>query len=130
MDHYAENAELRSAENPQPFQGKNAIRESVRAWMTAFPDIAGDIEMSCHSGGHVAMLVHFSGTHRGTLELGGESLAPTNKKVDIPVAMLLTLDQNGKIAKEQDVFNVMEIVRQISVAPETAARILATPARH
>ena len=119
LEHYSENAEITSPESPTPLRGKSALRENIQGWMKAFPDITGDVETSVVSEKEVAFLVHFSGTNRGEIVLGpGQTIPATNKKVDMPVAIFATLDANGKIVKERDVFDSAAYMQQLGITPE------------
>lgn len=125
VEHYADDAELVAPDSKETLRGKDAIRQNIQGWMKGFPDVTGDIETTVHSGQNVALLVHFSGTHKGEMELApGAKLAPTNKKVETPVGMFLTLDQNGKITKEVDVMDIAAMVRQLGVPPEKLGAIM------
>lgn len=131
IEHYAENAELETPEAPEPLRGRSAIRENVQGWMRSFPDVTGDVEKAVVSGTDVALLIHFSGTNRGEIVLGpGNALPATNKKVEMPVAIFATLDQNGKIVRERDVFDTGAYFQQLGIAPEQASALSgASPSR-
>ena len=128
IEFYAENAELETPESAQLLRGKDAIRENVQGWMKAFPDVTGDIEMEANTGETVALLVHFSGTNRGEIVLGpGQTLPATNKKVEMPVGIFATLDSNGKIVKERDVFDLVSYAQQLGIPLDQLAQ--STPTR-
>lgn len=125
-EHYAEDAELQTPEKSGTLRGRRDIRENVHGWMRAFPDVTGDIEMTCRSDREVALLVHFSGTHTGPLSMGdGQTLEPTDREVRMPVAMFLTLDGSGRIARERDVFNMGDLIEQLSIPAEAVRRMYA-----
>lgn len=113
---YAEDVELHSPEAPQPVRGKNGVRENVRGWIEAFPDVNGDLQTEIRDGPNVAVLLHFSGTHKGALELKpGEPVGATHKKVQMPVAVFLTLDDEERIVKERDVFDLAGMAQQLGL---------------
>lgn len=118
---YAESAVLEAPELPEPIRGKDAIRKNMQTWLTAFPEVNADAELVAQTDKTVALLIHYTGAQSGPLALaGGKSIPATNKSVRMPVAIFLTLDANGKIAKERDVYDMASLVTQLGISPEQA----------
>lgn len=128
LELYAENAEVTTPEAQEPLRGKSAIRENVQGWMKSFPDLNCHVDKSVVSGQEVAVLAFFTGTNRGEIALGpGNTIPATNKKVDMPVTIFATLDSNGKIVKERDVFDTGAYFQQLGISPEQMASATGSP---
>jgi steroid delta-isomerase-like uncharacterized protein len=78
---------------------------------SAFPDGRIDIKTLRNDGDFVTAEFTGSGTHKG--ELMG--IAPTNKKVSIPVCDIFEL-RDGKIYREREYFDMMHMMTQLGVA--------------
>ena len=70
--------------NPQPFQGKNAIREYLQGWFTAFPDLKITVKNRVVTEDQVAAELEFRGTNNGALHLapGATAIPATGKTVN------------------------------------------------
>lgn len=103
----------------EKIRGKSALRLNVQSWMKAFPDVSGDLASAVLSEREAALLVHFSGTNRGPIEIvPGRSIPATNKKVEMPLGLFFTFNENGKIVKERDLYDVQAYISQLGVRPE------------
>src|SRR5919109_408492 len=70
-------------EHPQAFNGKDAIRQYLQGWFSAFPDIKITVKNRIVTEDQVAAEIHFSGTNNGALLLapGTPALPATGRKV-------------------------------------------------
>jgi steroid delta-isomerase-like uncharacterized protein len=69
--------------SPQAMHGKDAIRQYLQGWFSAFPDIKLTVTNRVVSEDQVASELEFVGTNSGPLQLGpGASIPATGKKVN------------------------------------------------
>jgi steroid delta-isomerase-like uncharacterized protein len=69
--------------SPQPLKGKDALRQYLQGWFTAFPDIKITVTNRVVTEDQVASELEFTGTNSGTLQLGpGVAIPPTGKHVN------------------------------------------------
>ena len=69
--------------SPQAFNGKDALRQYIQGWFSAFPDMQITVKNRVITEDQVAAEVEFSGTNTGSLELspGAPTIPATGKKV-------------------------------------------------
>jgi steroid delta-isomerase-like uncharacterized protein len=68
--------------SPQPFPGKDAIRQYLQGWFSAFPDIKITVTNRVVTEDYVAAELDFLGTNTGALQLApGASIPATGKTV-------------------------------------------------
>jgi steroid delta-isomerase-like uncharacterized protein len=69
--------------SPLPLEGKDALRQYLQGWFTAFPDIQITVTNRVVSEDQVASELDFTGTNRGDLQLApGATIPATGKKVN------------------------------------------------
>ncbi|HET9591112.1 MAG TPA: ester cyclase [Anaerolineales bacterium] len=70
--------------SPQPFQGKEAVRQYIQGWFSAFPDFKITVKNRVADEDQVAAEVEFTGTNSGPLELapGAPPIPATGKMVN------------------------------------------------
>ncbi len=67
-------------------------------------------------GSTIAVEVVMRAVDDGPLELGnGEALPATGRRVEIPTAWFLELNEHGKIVRERDYFDTAAMLRQLGV---------------
>src|SRR6266496_1483822 len=69
--------------NPQAYSGKDAIRQYLQGWFSAFPDIRITVKNRVITEEQVAAKIEFAGTNHGPLQLapGVPAIPATGKKV-------------------------------------------------
>ena len=69
--------------SPQPFAGKDALRQYLQGWFSAFPDITITVKNRVATEDQVAVELDFAGTNSGPLQLapGTPAIPATGKKV-------------------------------------------------
>ena len=69
--------------SPQPLKGKDALRQYLQGWFTAFPDIQITVTNRVVTEDQVASELDFSGTNSGPLQLApGTTIPATGRKVN------------------------------------------------
>lgn len=100
----------------QTHKGPQAALDVGQMFATGFPD--GKIGIrQVHTAGDNIAIVEFvaRGTHDG--ELMG--IAPTGRKMEMPVCMLVEV-KDGKIYAEREYMDIMHLMQQLGVAPAPA----------
>jgi steroid delta-isomerase-like uncharacterized protein len=80
---YSDDIVWMDVSSPQPLRGKEAVRQYVQAWFSAFPDIVLTVKNRLVTEDQVAGEFEWTGTHNGPLQLGpgAPALPATGKKV-------------------------------------------------
>jgi steroid delta-isomerase-like uncharacterized protein len=101
---------------PSALNGPEAVKQSVKMYVHAFPDLHFEIEQIFASGDYVTARWRATGTHGG--ELMG--IQPTNRRA---VTHGCTVDEirNGKIVREWVYWDTGNLLRQLGVLPSPAA---------
>jgi len=70
--------------SPQPFNGKDAIRQYLQGWFSAFPDIKITVTNRVITEDYVAAEIDFAGTNNGPLQLapGAPAIPATGRMVN------------------------------------------------
>jgi steroid delta-isomerase-like uncharacterized protein len=70
--------------SPQPFNGKDAIRQYLQGWFSAFPDIKITVTNRVITEDYVAAEIDFVGTNNGALQMapGAPAIPTTGRKVN------------------------------------------------
>ncbi len=105
---YAENGMLQ-VNDGEPSVGREAITETARSFMTAFPDMVVRLVEVRETGDAVEFHWHWTGTHTGP---GG-----TGSAVDLRGHETWTLDDDGLIAVSLGHFDEAEYQRQLDAGP-------------
>jgi steroid delta-isomerase-like uncharacterized protein len=106
---FAPDAVLIEAGRPEPFRGRDAIRERARALLIAFPDLRLErIELVIDGDRHADRWV-MTGTHRGEL-LG---LAPTGRRVRVEGATFTRLGPDGLVAQDVHFSDTTTLLAQL-----------------
>jgi steroid delta-isomerase-like uncharacterized protein len=102
--------------SPEPLRGPEAMKQTVAAFLAAFPDFAVDVEEVLAEGDKVALKYTASGTNDG--ELLGEPA--TGAPAAWPVMHVFTL-RDGKVVNDVTVLDRLRIMEQLGRA-QTAVR--------
>ncbi|HVK78536.1 MAG TPA: nuclear transport factor 2 family protein [Kofleriaceae bacterium] len=103
-------------------RGADAMLAHARELVAAFPDAQGEPRLTLVDGGHLAAVVHVTGTHRGSLRTAsGHELAPTQQRIDLLVAHVVDLDPTGRVARQVLVFDSMSAMGQLGLLPAGVA---------
>jgi steroid delta-isomerase-like uncharacterized protein len=95
----------------QEQRGPDAGVAVGQMFATAFPDGRIDIKTLRSDGDYVTAEFLGTGTHKGDLM----GIAPTNKKISIPVCDVIEL-RDGKIYREREYMDMHHMMTQMGVA--------------
>lgn len=107
---YAENGSLR-VNDGEPSLGREAVTETARGFMTAFPDMVVRLVELRKTDDYVEFHWHWTGTNTGP---GG-----TGSAVDLRGYEQWTLDGDGKIVESLGHFDDAEYQRQLNAGSAT-----------
>ena len=94
-------------------RGIDQLREMIEGYFTGFPDLHMEAEQTLAEGNLMSARWRATGTHDGPL---GE-IQPTGRKVDISGQIIMRFE-GAKIAEEWEVFDEMEMLKQVGAIPE------------
>jgi steroid delta-isomerase-like uncharacterized protein len=100
-----------------PMQGREAMREAVRAYMTAFPDLHVEVSAYMVDGLRLVQEWTSTGTHKGDLM----GLAPTGRWTETYGAIVTTCDEDGLVIEGSVYWNPLVMFRQLGLEPPVAA---------
>jgi steroid delta-isomerase-like uncharacterized protein len=103
--------------DPQDVVGVEAIKERLRGYHTAMPDLVVTIDEAFGSGDLVATRWNARGTNEG--ELAG--MPPTHKLMTITGLSIDRFDADGKLCETWDQWDNLGLMTQLGLIPETAA---------
>lgn len=95
-------------------RGRDNIAAFLTGYFTAFPDMKLTVEDIFAEGDKVFSRVRANGTNTGEL-LG--SIPATGKRMEIRWIMNVARIANSKIAEEWEIFDQMDMMRQLGLAP-------------
>ena len=95
--------------------GADAGIAVAQMYTTAFPDVKLDIKGIHVAGNHAVVEFVANGTHQG--ELMG--IAPTGRKISVPVCIVLEI-RDSKIIAEREYFDSGSMMQQLGVTPAAA----------
>lgn len=122
LEFYSDDAEIHVPPDPEPYRGKEGVRQNVRDVMEGMGDLNGDLRWSAQEQNRVAMLVQISGRHTGPLHVSeSRIIPPTDRRVDFQAALFLELDARGKVKREVDIVDNLSLLEQVG-AMETGAQ--------
>jgi steroid delta-isomerase-like uncharacterized protein len=100
-----------------PMQGREAMREAVHAYMTAFPDLRVEVSSFTVDGLRMVQEWTSTGTHTGQLM----GLAPTGRWTKTYGAIVTTWDDDGCVIEGSVYWNPLVMFRQLGLEPPVAA---------
>ena len=112
--HYADDAELSDPTLASPVRGRAAIEKSVEQWSRSFSQVEFNVKDVVASGNKIAIRIGATARHTGPIDAGpGEGIAPTGRTVKMEVAEFLTLDAQGKVSRDETIFDLAGMFSQI-----------------
>ena len=97
--------------------GRAAMRAALEALTAAFPDYALELVEASGGGDRLAVRMHASGTHSGTLILSdGTAVPPTGRHIDQDWVALVTFDTEGRIERIDEFYDEFVLLLQLGLA--------------
>lgn len=114
LEFYADDCEIIVPPDTESYRGKDGVRQNVKDVTAGLEDVNGDVAWSVHQGNKVAALVHVSGKHSGEMVVSDKLKIPaTSRDVKFQVAMLIDLDEQGKVKREIDLVDNVSLLQQV-----------------
>jgi predicted ester cyclase len=100
---------------PDVMHGREAVKESVEDWFTAFPDANWElINLMSSEDTFIAEGV-FKGTHTGPMRTPDGEIPPTGKPVEMPCCFIGRVSENGLIAEDRTYLNAAMMMEQLGL---------------
>lgn len=100
----------------EPTKGREARVKWVQGIVGAFPDGVVEKRRSFGQGDWLCMELTFTGTHKGPIPAGGQTIPATNKGLRLPYCLVLKFDR-GVVTELHEYFDQLEMLRQIGAMP-------------
>jgi len=97
---------------PAPVNGRDAAGQTMRMYITAFPDLHFSVDQLLPSGDYVVTRYTATGTHRGDLM----GIPPTNRRAETHGCTIAEI-KNGKIVHTRVFWDTGHLLRQLGVMP-------------
>lgn len=97
--------------------GKDAAKMFNLSFFDAAPDLRFDVEHIITQDDTVVFQITTSGTFTQPLVTPEGTIPPTGKQVNAPMVLIAQV-RDGKIVREQTVWNQLEVFQQLGILPE------------
>ncbi len=100
---------------PEPLKGREAIRQFLQGFVTAFPDLHARKERSFGQDDWVCAEFTITGTHKGPMPgPGGQMIPATDKPVRIQEAIVFKLE-GGEITEVHEYYDLYGMMVQLGL---------------
>lgn len=105
--------------SPERMRSKDAIRQYMQSWFTAFPDMKATTKNRVVMEDQVACEVEFTGTNTGPMQMGAgaPTIQPTGKKITGKGVYFLRF-KNGKICEAHTYPDIAGMMMQLGLMPQ------------
>jgi steroid delta-isomerase-like uncharacterized protein len=103
-------------ESDVPIRGPEDFKPFYRNMRATFPDLHIDIDNLVRQDDRIALCMDIHGTHQGA----GLGIAPTGRRVHVRGMVILQV-AGGKIARAQNLWDQLGMLRQIGLVPAPEA---------
>jgi len=100
-----------------PYKGPEGAATEAQAMATAFPDAKGEQQLTLVNGKKVVSITNFTGTHEGTLKGPAGDIPATHKKLNLPTAHLVEINDQGLAVKEWFIMDGGAFMGQLGLLP-------------
>lgn len=101
---------------PDVMHGREAVKESLQSWFTAFPDNRWELQNFMSSGDTFIAEGIFKGTHTGPMHTPEGEVPPTGKTVEMPCCFIGKVSENGLIAEDRTYVNAAMMMEQLGLS--------------
>ena len=115
-DLYAPDAVLYHPLSAEPIRGLDLIEAGEQALFDAFSDIEVEVRRVVADGSHVAAEVVLRARNSGSLDVGGQRLPPSGRRIEVPSAWFFQLGPDGRIVEEHDYFDTAAFASQLGIS--------------
>ncbi|WP_179118084.1 ester cyclase [Saccharothrix sp. ALI-22-I] len=104
---------------PKPLRSREELRQYAESWFAAFPDMRVRAKNRVIGDDSIAVELEMNGTNTGPLQLGGNRIAPTGRKVTAGLAAFMKV-QGGKIKEIHSHPDNMTMMSQLGLSSASA----------
>lgn len=102
-------------------RGVDSLREMAESWSDGFSDTKLEVVSAVQKGNEIALLQRCTARHTGDFEMSpGESVPPTNKKIQLEIAEFLKINEQGKVVSDIGIMDGARFMKQLGLLPETS----------
>ena len=106
-----------SPDQPEPLKGREALREWMGTFFTAFPDSRWETARSFGQGDWTCAEIVFTGTHTGPLPVpGGVMIPATNKPFRVTFVMVSKFE-GDEVTETRVYYDQLGYLAQLGLAP-------------
>ena len=116
VDTFGDDAEWHNKPSNDVLKGRDAIRSFYGDLFVGFPDFWLEIPDRHAAGNAIIVEGLFGGTHSGPWM----GIAPTGRKVSIPICAVFTFTDDDRIKSEIAYYDRLTILEQLGVSPAPA----------
>jgi len=117
LEIYSDDVVWQDVGNPQPMHGKEAVRQYIQAWFSAFPDIKITVTNRLVTEDQVAGELEFTGTNSGPLQFGPGAAIPATGKKATGKATYFVRIKNGKAVEVHTYPDTAGMMMQLGLMP-------------
>ena len=119
---FPDNVMWHDVSSPQPFNGKDGIRQYLQGWFSAFPDMKITVKNRIAAEDQVAAEIDFVGTNTGALQLapGMPAIPATGIKVNGRGTYFIRFE-NGKPVEVHSYPDAAGMMMQLGLMPMPGA---------
>jgi predicted ester cyclase len=116
---YAPNAVTTTAGHAEKLEGRAAIVEKgAKMFVSAFPDIRGEAQLTLIADKRVSAIVWVRGTHKGPLPTPNGPVPATQKKIGMLMFQEIEFNDKGEAVKEHTVSDDGTMMAQLGLAKQ------------
>ena len=113
---YAESAVMYEPMLKDPARGRDEITRGEALLMHAFSDLEVRVRNVSADASLMVAEVVMTAVNDGPLDLGEGDLAPTGRRIEVPMVWAFDLDpESGQILEERDYFDTALVFRQLGL---------------
>jgi predicted ester cyclase len=123
---YSEDAvSMRGTEPGIAFKGRSEIIEkNAKAFVTAFPDVKGERQITLVNGNKIVSMALIRGTHTGPLVGPGGTIPATNKKFGQMMLHSVEVNAKGEASKQWEVSDSPTLLAQLGLSKDPARPVM------
>lgn len=116
MQHMAVDIAYEEVATQRTFHGAAEWEQATRQWKEAMPDLKGAITNAFVSGNTVVQEIAWEGTHKGPLQIEGETIPPSGQRCLVRAAQVIVFD-GDKVKTVRHYFDLFAFMQKIGAIP-------------
>ena len=107
--------------NPEPYRGKEGVRNFMGGWVKAFPDFRIEVKNSVATDDSIAVEVTFQGTNTGSMKMSPQApeIPATGKKVINSKGVYFATFRGGKAVDVRTYPDAAGMMIQLGLMPKS-----------